>query len=57
MKVILTGGGSAGHINPALAISNIIKKNDPSAEILFVGTAKGMENDLVSKAGYEIKHF
>ena len=56
MRVILTGGGSAGHINPALAIANIIKLNDPSAEILFVGTPKGMENDLVSKAGYEIRH-
>ena len=56
MRVILTGGGSAGHINPALAIANIIKLNAPSAEILFVGTPKGMENDLVSKAGYEIKH-
>ena len=56
MRVILTGGGSAGHINPALAIANIIKINDPTAEILFVGTPKGMENDLVSKAGYEIKH-
>ena len=56
MRVILTGGGSAGHINPALAIANIIKTNDPTAEILFVGTPKGMENDLVSKAGYEIKH-
>ena len=56
MRVILTGGGSGGHVNPALAIANIIKNNIPDAEILFVGTAKGLENDLVPKAGYELRH-
>lgn len=56
MKVILSGGGTAGHINPALAIAAKIKKEDPSAEILFVGTPKGMENKLVTKAGYAIRH-
>ena len=56
MRVILTGGGSAGHVNPALAIANIIKVNDPSAEIIFVGTSKGLENDLVPKAGYKLCH-
>ncbi len=56
MRVILTGGGSAGHVNPALAIANIIKVNDPTSEILFVGTSKGLENDLIPKAGYELRH-
>ena len=56
MRVILTGGGSAGHVNPALAIANIIKVNDPTSEIIFVGTSKGLENDLVPKAGYELRH-
>ena len=56
MRVILTGGGSAGHVNPALAIANIIKLNDPTSEIIFVGTSKGLENDLVPKAGYELRH-
>ena len=56
MRVILTGGGSAGHVNPALAIADIIKANDPKAEIIFVGTSKGLENDLVPKAGYELRH-
>lgn len=56
MRVILTGGGSGGHVNPALAIGHIIKMNVESAEILFVGTSKGIENTLVPKAGYEIRH-
>ena len=56
MKVIMTGGGSGGHVNPALAIANIIKTNDPDSEIIFVGTSKGLENDLVPKAGYELRH-
>ena len=56
MKVIMTGGGSGGHVNPALAIANIIKTNEPDSEIIFVGTSKGLENDLVPKAGYELRH-
>ena len=56
MKVIITGGGTGGHVNPALAIANIIKKNNAEAELLFVGTSKGLENDLVPKAGYELRH-
>lgn len=56
MKVLLSGGGTAGHINPALAIAAKIKKENPDAEIAFVGTPKGMENKLVSRAGYPIYH-
>jgi UDP-N-acetylglucosamine--N-acetylmuramyl-(pentapeptide) pyrophosphoryl-undecaprenol N-acetylglucosamine transferase len=56
MKVILAGGGTAGHINPAIAIANTIKEHDKGAEIAFIGTKKGMENKLVNKAGYEIHH-
>ncbi|MBE6753703.1 MAG: undecaprenyldiphospho-muramoylpentapeptide beta-N-acetylglucosaminyltransferase [Ruminococcaceae bacterium] len=52
MKVMLAGGGTAGHINPALAIAGEIKKNLPDAEITFVGTPHGMESELVPKAGY-----
>ena len=43
MKVLLAGGGTGGHINPALAIASIIKQHDPGAEFLFVGTPNGME--------------
>ncbi len=56
MKVLLSGGGTAGHINPALSIASKIKKEHPDAEIAFVGTPKGMENKLVSRAGYPIYH-
>lgn len=56
MKVLLAGGGTAGHINPAIAIANTIKARDKSAEIAFIGTKKGMENTLVAKAGYPIYH-
>ena len=56
MKVLLAGGGTAGHINPAIAIANTIKARDKNAEIAFIGTKKGMENNLVAKAGYPIHH-
>lgn len=55
MKVILTGGGTGGHIYPAIAIADKIKRKNPEAQILFVGTEKGMEKDLVPKNGYDIK--
>lgn len=53
MKVLMSGGGTAGHINPALAIADTIRKNIPDAEILFVGTPSGMESKLVPQAGFE----
>lgn len=54
MRVLMAGGGTGGHINPALAIASIIQDHDPDAEFLFVGTPKGMETRLVPEAGYEI---
>ncbi len=56
MNVLLAAGGTAGHINPAIAIANTIKEYDPEARIAFVGTKRGMENKLVTAAGYEIYH-
>lgn len=56
MRVLLSGGGTAGHINPALAIAEKILREEPDAEIAFVGTPRGMENILVEKAGYEMFH-
>jgi len=56
LKILLAGGGTAGHINPALAIAGYIKEKEPSSEILFVGTKKGMESSLVPKSGYTIKY-
>lgn len=55
MKILLAGGGTAGHINPALAIAQFIRKKSPDAEILFVGNRGGMEQTLVPKAGFEMK--
>ena len=56
MRVLLTGGGTGGHVNPALAIANTIRQNDPSAEIAYVGTKRGIESKLVPAAGYPL-HF
>lgn len=55
MKVILTGGGTGGHIYPAVAIADKIKEKNPDAEILFVGTERGLEKTLVPKNGYPIE--
>ena len=52
MRIILTGGGTAGHVNPAIAIAEIIKSNRSDAEIIFVGTPDGMERRLVDSVGY-----
>lgn len=55
MRVIIAAAGTAGHINPGLSIANKIKQEDPSSEIIFIGTTRGLENDLVPRAGYELK--
>ncbi len=55
MKYILSGGGTGGHIFPAIAIADAIKVLDPAAEILFVGALGKMEMERVPKAGYPIE--
>ena len=55
MKVIFTCGGTAGHVNPALALAGYMQKQDPQVQVLFVGTPDGMERDLVEKAGYAFR--
>ena len=55
MRVIVAAAGTAGHINPGLAIANKIKEEEPDSEIIFIGTKRGLENDLVPRAGYELK--
>lgn len=55
MKVIISGGGTGGHIYPAIAIANKIRDKNPNAQILFIGTEKGLESDIVPKAGYDIE--
>lgn len=54
LKVIISGGGTGGHIYPAVAIANEIKVQEPAAEILFVGAEGKMEMEKVPKAGYKI---
>ena len=54
-KVIISGGGTGGHIYPALAIANALKKRDPKTDILFVGASNRMEMEAVPKAGYPIE--
>jgi UDP-N-acetylglucosamine--N-acetylmuramyl-(pentapeptide) pyrophosphoryl-undecaprenol N-acetylglucosamine transferase len=54
MRAILAGGGTGGHVIPALAIANELKKSY-GAEVLFIGTARGIENRLVPAAGYPLQ--
>ncbi|OEF96073.1 undecaprenyldiphospho-muramoylpentapeptide beta-N-acetylglucosaminyltransferase [Desulfuribacillus alkaliarsenatis] len=54
MRVLLTGGGTGGHIYPALALANHLKNQDPSTEFLYIGTENGLEADIVPKAGYNM---
>lgn len=56
MRVLIAAGGTAGHINPALAIAGTLKAADPTAEIHFAGRREGMEYGLVTKAGYPFHH-
>jgi UDP-N-acetylglucosamine--N-acetylmuramyl-(pentapeptide) pyrophosphoryl-undecaprenol N-acetylglucosamine transferase len=54
MKVLIAAAQTGGHINPGIAIANKIKQENPNAEIVFIGTTRGLENDLVPRAGYEL---
>ena len=53
MKVIITAGGTGGHIYPALAIIDKIKEKEKTSEILYIGTHNRMEKDIVPERGYE----
>ena len=55
MNVIFSCGGTAGHINPAIAVANVCKERHPDTNILFIGGIGGMEEKLVPKAGFELK--
>ena len=52
MRVIFTCGGTAGHVNPALALAGYMREQDPSTEILFVGAERGLERDLIGHTEY-----
>ena len=55
MRVIISAAGTGGHINPGIAIANKIKEHEPDSEIVFFGTDRGLENDLVPRAGYKLE--
>ncbi|MCR5186228.1 MAG: undecaprenyldiphospho-muramoylpentapeptide beta-N-acetylglucosaminyltransferase [Clostridia bacterium] len=55
MRVVISAAGTGGHINPGIAIANKIKEKQPDSEIIFIGTNRGLENDLVPRAGYGLR--
>lgn len=55
MKVVIAAAGTGGHINPGIAIANKIMEKEPDSKIIFIGTPRGLENDLVPRAGYDLK--
>jgi UDP-N-acetylglucosamine--N-acetylmuramyl-(pentapeptide) pyrophosphoryl-undecaprenol N-acetylglucosamine transferase len=54
MKVLIAAGGTGGHIYPGIAVANEIMRRDPSSEVLFVGTARGLESRIVPENGYQL---
>jgi UDP-N-acetylglucosamine--N-acetylmuramyl-(pentapeptide) pyrophosphoryl-undecaprenol N-acetylglucosamine transferase len=56
MRVLITGGGTGGHINPALAIAQKVKHENSSDAILYVGSKNSLESELVPKEGFEFKY-
>lgn len=56
MRVLFAGGGTAGHINPALSVADYMKEKEGDLEALFIGTERGLEKRLVPAAGYKIKY-
>lgn len=55
MKYVVTGGGTGGHIYPALAIANSIKEHDDNAEIIYIGTEKGLESEVVARTDFKFE--
>src|ERR1700737_4685676 len=54
MRVVLAGGGTAGHIEPALALADALRRGDPSVQVTCLGTERGLETRLVPQRGYEL---
>lgn len=55
MRILFAGGGTAGHINPSIAVANYIKARHPEAELFYIGTKRGLESKLVPAAGIEFR--
>ena len=54
MRAVIAAAGTGGHINPGIAIANKIMEKEPDSKIIFIGTNRGLEKDLVPRAGYEL---
>ena len=55
-RILITGGGTAGHVNAGISIIEIFKKRFPQGKVLFVGTKRGIESTLITRAGFPIKY-
>ena len=55
-KILFAGGGTAGHVEPALAVATWLQGEKPDWQLIFVGTKTGLENQLVPKAGFDLVH-
>jgi UDP-N-acetylglucosamine--N-acetylmuramyl-(pentapeptide) pyrophosphoryl-undecaprenol N-acetylglucosamine transferase len=55
-SVVLAGGGTGGHIYPLLAYADCLRRHDPHVRVTCLGTEKGLENDLIPKAGYDLRN-
>ena len=55
MKILIAGGGTGGHLFPALAVAEAFREKDPGSRIIFVGSRRGMESKVVDREGYELK--
>jgi UDP-N-acetylglucosamine--N-acetylmuramyl-(pentapeptide) pyrophosphoryl-undecaprenol N-acetylglucosamine transferase len=55
-KIIFAGGGTAGHVEPALAVANWLRSKKPDWNLVFAGTKSGLENQLVPKEGFAVLH-
>lgn len=56
MRVVLAGGGSAGHISPAIALAQALRRTDPNVGLTFLGTREGLEARLVPEAGFDLEY-
>ena len=54
-KIVFAGGGTAGHIQPALAVARLWQQTHPSDQIFFLGTSSGLETKLVPEAGFDLQ--
>jgi UDP-N-acetylglucosamine--N-acetylmuramyl-(pentapeptide) pyrophosphoryl-undecaprenol N-acetylglucosamine transferase len=54
MRILLAGGGTAGHIEPALAVARSLRSSQPSCELLFLGSKEGLETEIIPKSGFEL---